>query len=149
MSTRERLTPKCVLTLSLVSCSLVKRGRGEDESNVALVWISGRLHIRVRRPIATGTELLYWPTEAQAGPAQVEGRTLLRASEGIAVPDEEKLKGQLAVAAVTETTTPKVEAVVQREGASPRGNASEPFAGTFVSQDMQTLFSSYEKAMTI
>ncbi|XP_067413761.1 zinc finger protein 408 [Emydura macquarii macquarii] len=108
--------------------SLVKRGRGEDESNVALVWISGRLHIRVRRPIATGTELLYWPTEAQAGPAQVEGRMLLRASEGIAVPGEEKLKGQLAVAAVTETTTPKVEAVVQREGASPRGNASEPFA---------------------
>ncbi|XP_027687667.2 zinc finger protein 408 [Chelonia mydas] len=106
---------------------LVKRGRGEDEANVALVWISGRLHIRVRRPIAAGTELLYWPTEAQAGPAQVEGRMLQSASEGIAVSDEKKPKGQLAVAAVTETATP--EAVVQREGASPCGNASEPFAG--------------------
>uniref|UniRef100_A0A8C3P4H7 Zinc finger protein 408 n=1 Tax=Chrysemys picta bellii TaxID=8478 RepID=A0A8C3P4H7_CHRPI len=102
--------------LSLVSCSLVKRGRGEDEANVALVWISGRLHIRVRHPIAAGTELLYWPTEAQAGPAQP--------------------KGQLAVAAVTETATPEAEAVVQREGASPCGNASEPFAGTFLSQDI-------------
>ncbi|XP_034625421.1 zinc finger protein 408 [Trachemys scripta elegans] len=107
--------------------SLVKRGRGEDEANVALVWISGRLHIRVRHPIAAGTELLYWPTEAQAGPAQVEGRMLQNVSEGIAVPDEKKPKGQLAVAAVTETATP--EAVVQREGASPCGNASEPFAG--------------------
>ncbi|KAG6937993.1 zinc finger protein 408, partial [Chelydra serpentina] len=109
--------------------SLVKRGRGEDEANVALVWISGRLHIRVRRPIAAGTELLYWPTEAQAGLAQVEGRMLQSASEGIAVPEEKKPKGQLAVAAVTETATPEAEAVVQREGASPCGNASEPFAG--------------------
>uniref|UniRef100_A0A674HZA3 Uncharacterized protein n=1 Tax=Terrapene triunguis TaxID=2587831 RepID=A0A674HZA3_9SAUR len=72
--------------------SLVKRGRGEDEANVALVWISGRLHIRVRHPIAAGTELLYWPTEAQAGPAQVEGRMLQSVSEGIAVPDEKKPK---------------------------------------------------------
>uniref|UniRef100_A0A8C3HFE2 Zinc finger protein 408 n=1 Tax=Chrysemys picta bellii TaxID=8478 RepID=A0A8C3HFE2_CHRPI len=90
---------------------LVKRGRGEDEANVALVWISGRLHIRVRHPIAAGTELLYWPTEAQAGPAQVEGRMLQNVLEGIAVPDEKKPKGQLAVAAVTETATPEAEAV--------------------------------------
>uniref|UniRef100_A0A8C3HFR4 Zinc finger protein 408 n=1 Tax=Chrysemys picta bellii TaxID=8478 RepID=A0A8C3HFR4_CHRPI len=86
----------------LVSCSLVKRGRGEDEANVALVWISGRLHIRVM---------------------------LQNVLEGIAVPDEKKPKGQLAVAAVTETATPEAEAVVQREGASPCGNASEPFKG--------------------
>uniref|UniRef100_A0A8C8REC3 Zinc finger protein 408 n=1 Tax=Pelusios castaneus TaxID=367368 RepID=A0A8C8REC3_9SAUR len=109
--------------------SLVKRGRREDEANVALVWISGRLHFRVQRPIATGAELLYWPTEAHAAPAQVEGRSLLGASEGIAVADEENPKGQLAVAAVTETVAPEIEAVVQKEGASPCGNASEPFAG--------------------
>ncbi|XP_074853710.1 zinc finger protein 408 [Carettochelys insculpta] len=107
--------------------SLVKQGQGEDEANVSLIWLSGRLHIRVHRPIAAGTELLYWSAEAQADPAHEEGRMLLSTSEGIAVPVEKKPKGQLAVAAVTETA--KAEAVVQREGASPCGNASEPFTG--------------------
>uniref|UniRef100_K7FB75 Zinc finger protein 408 n=1 Tax=Pelodiscus sinensis TaxID=13735 RepID=K7FB75_PELSI len=91
--------------------SLVKQGQREEETNVALVWISGRLQVQVRRHIAAGTELLYWPTEAQADLVQ------------------KKPKGQLAVAVVTEIATAGAETVVQREGASPCGNASEPFAG--------------------
>ncbi|XP_075783718.1 zinc finger protein 408 isoform X2 [Pelodiscus sinensis] len=109
--------------------SLVKQGQREEETNVALVWISGRLQVQVRRHIAAGTELLYWPTEAQADLVQVEGKMLLSTLEGIAVPVEKKPKGQLAVAVVTEIATAGAETVVQREGASPCGNASEPFAG--------------------
>uniref|UniRef100_A0A7M4F7P1 Zinc finger protein 408 n=1 Tax=Crocodylus porosus TaxID=8502 RepID=A0A7M4F7P1_CROPO len=112
--------PHMHIDVCLVSCSLVKQGHKEDEANVALVWFSGRLHIRVWRPIPAGSELLYWPKEAHDGPTEGEGRRLPSASDTIAVPEEEENpNGELAAAAVTETGTPMVETVIQREGASP------------------------------
>lgn len=128
--------PHMHVDVCLVSCSLVKQGHKEDEANVALVWFSGRLHIRVWRPIPAGAELLYWPKEAHDDPTEGEGRRLPSASDTIAVPEgEENPNGELAAAAVTETATPMVKTVVQREGASPAGKAAEPFSGMFLSQD--------------
>ncbi|XP_019406572.1 PREDICTED: zinc finger protein 408, partial [Crocodylus porosus] len=120
----------CLCPCSTSWRSLVKQGHKEDEANVALVWFSGRLHIRVWRPIPAGSELLYWPKEAHDGPTEGEGRRLPSASDTIAVPEEEENpNGELAAAAVTETGTPMVETVIQREGASPAGKAAEPFSG--------------------
>ncbi|XP_061466887.1 zinc finger protein 408 isoform X2 [Rhineura floridana] len=104
--------------------SLVKQSRDKEEANVALVWISGELHIRVCCPIAAGTELLYWLTEAQASPACLENNTPASISDWIIFTERKKVQKQLA-----KTITVKAEALAQKRDASLDGNAINSFAG--------------------
>ncbi|XP_068255243.1 zinc finger protein 408 [Nyctibius grandis] len=98
---------------------LVQRSPKEAEANVALGWAGGWLQLRVRRAIAAGAELLYWPEEAR-GAAAEERRP--DGSEGIAAPREAGPRGRPAAGA-------EAAVAVQADGASPGGTAAEPRAG--------------------
>ncbi|XP_051477694.1 zinc finger protein 408 [Apus apus] len=93
---------------------LVQRSPKEAEANVVLGRADGRL--RLRRPVAAGAELLYWPEEAR-GAAAEERRS---EGEGIAAPREAGPGGRPSAGA---------EAAARGDGAPPGGTAAEPLAG--------------------
>ncbi|XP_034971062.1 zinc finger protein 408 isoform X2 [Zootoca vivipara] len=102
--------------------SLVKQSRDKDEANVALVWINGELHIRVCCPVAAGTELLYWFTEAS--PACLEKNAPANISDGVFVAQRKMVEEQLA-----KTTTVEAKTLTQKGDASLDGDAIDSFAG--------------------
>ncbi|KAM6158297.1 zinc finger protein 408 [Rhynchocyon petersi] len=96
---------------------LVQQGRWENEGNVALVRINGRLHLQVYQPVPPGFELLLWPhppfedpCPAQHNPEEEAAVALVTEVKSV-VQQDEPSPGEVAAGLCTDLSSPGLQVV--------------------------------------